>query len=78
MYFDLPNTAEEFKWVCIDAIFFYKEVSKLLSIQFTRVRSAEANDFKNTGIIRLSSQTVLEELHISKEMDPEWLFKCRY
>ena len=71
----MPNIAEEFKWVCTDAIFFYKEVSKLLSIQFTRVRSAEANDFKNTGIIRLSSQTVLEELHISKEMDPEWLFK---
>ena len=75
VYFDLPNTPEESQWVCTDATFFYREVSKLLSIQFTRVQSAEGNHFKRTGIIGPSSQSVLEELHISKEMDPEWLFK---
>ena len=75
VYFDLPNTPEESQWVCTDATFFYREVSKLLSIQFTPVQSAEGNRFKMTGIIGPSSQSVLEELHISKEMDPEWLFK---
>ena len=75
VYFDLPNTPEESQWVCTDATFFYREVSKLLSIQFTRVQSAEGYHFKMTGIISTSSQSVLEELHISKEMDPEWLFK---
>ena len=75
VYFDLPNTPEESQWVCTDATFFYREVSKLLSIQFTRVQSAEGNRFKRTGIIGPSSQSALEELHISKEMDPEWLFK---
>ena len=75
VYFDLPNTPEESQWVCTDATFFYREVSKLLSIQFTRVQSEEGNRFKRTGIIGPSSQSVLEELHISKEMDPEWLFK---
>ena len=75
VYFDLPNTPEESQWVCTDATFFYREVSKLLSIQFTRVQSAEGNCFKRTGIISSSSQSVLEELHISKEMNPEWLFK---
>ena len=75
VYFDLPNTPEESQWVCTDATFFYREVSKLLSIQFTTVQSEEGNHFKRTGIISPSSQSVLEELHISKEMDPEWLFK---
>ena len=75
VYFDLPNTPEESQWVCTDATFFCREVSKLLSIQFTGVQSAEGNRFKMTGVIGPSSQSVLEELHISKEMDPEWLFK---
>ena len=75
VYFDLPNTPEESQWVCTDATFFYREVSKLLSIQFTPVQSTQGNRFKRTGIIGPSSQSVLEELHISKEMDPEWLFK---
>ena len=75
VYFDLPNTPEESQWVCTDATFFYREVSKLLSIQYTRVQSAEGNRFKRTGVISPSSQSVLEELHISKEMDSEWLFK---
>jgi GTPase SAR1 family protein len=76
VYFSFPATPDESKWVCTDATFFYSEVSKLLSIQFTKVCKSETIHFKKTGSISLSPSFVLEELQISKAMDPEWLFKA--
>ena len=76
VYFDFPETPDESKWVCTDATFFYSEVSKLLSIQFTKVFNLESRVFKQTGVIGPSPSSVLEELQISKDMDPEWLFKA--
>jgi GTPase SAR1 family protein len=76
VYFSFPATPDESKWVCTDATFFYSEVSKLLSIQFTKVFNLESRVFKQTGVIGPSPSSVLEELQISKDMDPEWLFKA--
>ena len=62
--------------VCTDSSAFMQVVSKLLAVEFlTAPKCPAVKMFKKTGILSLDRR-LLNELGISKEVDPEWLLRC--
>ena len=51
VYFDLSEYKEQ--WICTDATFLYKEISKVLSVQYgpSESSSPELRNFKEKGVI---------------------------
>ena len=62
-------------YVCTDANLFYKEVSKLLAVQYSSPKSGATKAFRRTGVIGSPYDTLFNELKISSEVDPIWFLE---
>ena len=76
-YFDLdPKYLRgSANYVCTDATALYREVSKLLAVQYTPAPSGTTEEFKTTGIIRHPYAGLLSELGIITDVDPVWFLE---
>ena len=73
-FYDLKGVSKSSNWVCTDAATLYREVSKLLVVQYIEDPSEEATcDFKETGIIEKDTlKELFNELDILPVIDPVW------
>ena len=73
-FYDLNGVSESDNWVCTDAATLYREVSKLLVVQYTEDPIVEATcKFKEFGIIMEETlQELFKELDILPTIDPIW------
>ena len=71
---DLKYLKNPINYVCTDATSFYKEVSKLLAVQYSSPKSGATMAFRHTGVIR-DPYDVLFELKISPNVDPVWFLE---
>ena len=62
-------------YVCTDATALYREVSKLLAIQYTPAPSGTTEEFKTTGIIHHPYAGLLSELGIITNIVPVWFLE---
>ena len=62
-------------YVCTDATALYREVSKLLAVQYTPAPSGTTEEFKTTGIIHHPYDNLLSELGIITDVDPVWFLE---
>ena len=76
-YFDLdPQYLRgSANYVCTDATALYREVSKLLAVQYTPAQSGITEDFKTTGIIQFPYVDLLSELGVITDVDPVWFLE---
>ena len=61
--------------VCTDATALYREVSKLLAVQFTPAQSGATKEFQSTGIIPHPYESLLSELGVIADVDPMWFLE---
>ena len=61
--------------VCTDATALYREVSKLLAVQFTTAQSSTTKQFQSTGIIPHPYESLLSELGVITDVDPVWFLE---
>ena len=62
-------------YVCTDATSFYKEVSKLLAVQYLSPKSGATKAFRQTGVIRNPYNILFNELKISPDVDRVWFLE---
>ena len=62
-------------YVCTDATLFYKEVSKLLAVQYSFPKSGATMAFRRTGVIGSPYKTLFNELKITSKVDPVWFLE---
>ena len=62
-------------YVCTDATSFYKEVSKLLAVQYSRANLGCTKTFRRTGEIGYPYDALFTELKISPDVDPVWFLE---
>ena len=62
-------------YVCTDATSFYKEVSKLLAVQYSWAKSGATKAFRCTGVIGSPYDPLFNELEISPNVDPVWFLE---
>ena len=62
-------------YVCTDATSFYKEVSKLLAVQYSSPKSGRMKTFHHDGEIRSPYDPLFYELKISPNVDPVWFLE---
>ena len=76
-YFDLnPQYLRgSANYVCTDATALYREVSKLLAVQYTPAPSGTTEEFKTTGIIQFPYDNLLSELGIITDVDTVWFLE---
>ena len=75
VYLDLHSAHVE-SFVCTDATFFYREVSKLLAVQYYDFKSGAVRKFQQMGVIESSHRTeIFDELEISPKIDPTWFLE---
>ena len=76
LHFDLNEYKEQ--WICTDATFLYKEMSKVLSVQYgpSESSSPELRIFKKTGeISEATSEDLFQELGIDADIPIRWLLE---
>ena len=76
-YFELKGSPES-NWVCTNATILYKEISKLLAIQYhPEFPVAKATRrYKQTGIIKMEDhEDLFEEVGIRPDIPSEWLLE---
>ena len=75
-YYDLEGISNADNWVCTDAATLYREVSKLLVIQYIKRPTREATQLlKSTGIIVVGQHSELfEEIDLLPTIDHNWFF----
>ena len=76
-YFDLdPQYLRgSANYVCTDATALYREVSKLLAVQYTPAPSGTTEEFKTMGIIQFPYAGLLSELGIITDVNPVWFLE---
>ena len=74
-FFDLEDVPDEANFVCTDRGVFLREVSILLAVQFSVLKGAEMESFKETGIL-VFTQKCFKQLGICQEMDAQWFLKA--
>ena len=76
-YFDLDPQylRDSANYVCTDATALYREVSKLLAVQYTPAPSGITEEFKTTGIIQFPYAGLFSELGIITDVDPVWFLE---
>ena len=76
-HYDLDPTylKNGINYVCTDATSFYKEVSKLLAVQYSRANLGRTKTFRHTGEIGSPYDTLFTELKISPDVDPVWFLE---
>ena len=76
LYFDLSEYKEQ--WICTDATFLYKEMSKVLSVQYgpSESSSPELRNFKEKGVIpEAVSEALFQQLDINADIPTRWLLE---
>ena len=76
VYFDLSEYKEQ--WICTDATFLYKEMSKVLSVQYVRSESPspELRKFIEKGVIfEAVSEALFQQLGIDGDIPTRWLLE---
>ena len=77
VYFDLSEYKEQ--WICTDATFLYKEMSKVLSIQYRPENESLAPElriFKEKGVIpEAVSEALFQQLGIDADIPTRWLLE---
>ena len=77
MYFDLSEYKEQ--WICTDATFLYKEMSKVLSVQYgleNESLAPELRIFKEKGVIpEAVSEALFQQLGIDADIPTRWLLE---
>ena len=76
VYFDLSMYKEQ--WICTDATFLYKEMSKVLSVQYgpSESSSPELRNFKKSGEIpEATSEALFQQLGIDADISTRWLLE---
>ena len=77
MYFDLVEYKEQ--WICTDATFLYKEMSKVLSVQYGPENESLASElriFKEKGVIpEAVSEALFQQLGIDADIPTRWLLE---
>ena len=77
VYFDLSEYKEQ--WICTDATFLYKEMSKVLSVQYgpeNESLAPELRIFKEKGVIpEAVSETLFQQLGIDADIPTRWLLE---
>ena len=76
VYFDLSEYKEQ--WICTDATFLYKEMSKVLSVQYgpSESPSPELRIFKETGEIpEATFENLFQQLGIDADIPTRWLLE---
>ena len=76
LYFDLSEYKEQ--WICTDATFLYKEMSKVLSVQYgpSKLSHPELRIFKKTGEIpEATSEDLFQQLGIDADIPTRWLLE---
>ena len=77
VYFDLGEYKEQ--WICTDATFLYKEMSKVLSVQYgpeNESLAPELRIFKEKGVIpEAVSEALFQQLGIDADIPTRWLLE---
>ena len=76
LYFDLSEYKEQ--WICTDATFLYKEMSKVLSVQYgpSEFPSPELRIFMEKGVIpEAVSEALFRQLDINADIPTRWLLE---
>ena len=76
VYFDLSEYKEQ--WICTDATFLYKEMSKVLSVQYgpRESSSPELRKFIEKGVISEAvSEALFQQLGIDADIPTRWLLE---
>ena len=76
VYFDLSEYKEQ--WICTDATFLYKEMSKVLSVQYgpRESSSPELRKFIKKGVISEAvSEALFQQLGIDADIPTRWLLE---
>ena len=76
VYFDLSEYKEQ--WICTDATFLYKEMSKVLSVQYgpSESSSPELRNLKKSGEIpEATSEDLLRQLGVNADIPTRWLLE---
>ena len=76
VYFDLSEYKEQ--WICTDATFLYKEMSKVLSVQYGQSESSspELRNLKKSGEIpEATSKDLFQQLGINADIPTRWLLE---
>ena len=77
VYFNLSECKEQ--WICTDATFLYKEISKVLSVQYgpeNEYLVQELRIFKETGVIpEAVSEALFQRLGIDADIPTRWLLE---
>ena len=76
LYFDLSEYKEQ--WICTDATFLYKEMSKVLSVQYgpSECPSPELRIFMEKGVIpEAVSEALFRQLDINADIPTRWLLE---
>ena len=76
LYFDLSEYKEQ--WICTDATFLYKEMSKVLSVQYgpSECPSTELRIFMEKGVIpEAVSEALFRQLDINADIPTRWLLE---
>ena len=75
-FYKLEGVSEADNWVCTDAATLYREVSKLLVIQYMNPNKEATCLFKKSGLISKGCHKELfTEVHISDEMNDTWFLQ---
>ena len=78
VYFDLSEYKEQ--WICTDATFLYKEMSKVLSVQYSPENESLAPElriFKEKGVIpEAVSEVLFQRLGIDADIPTRWLLEA--
>ena len=75
-FYDLEGISKADNWVCTDAATLYREVSKLLVVQYIKRPTREATQLlKSTGIIVVGQHSeIFEEIGLLPTIDHSWFF----
>ena len=76
VYFELSEYKEQ--WICTDATFLYKEMSKVLSVQYSPSESSspEVRNLKKSGEIpETTSEDLFQQLGINADIPTKWLLE---
>ena len=76
VYFELSEYKEQ--WICTDATFLYKEMSKVLSVQYgpSESSSPELRNLKKSGEIpEATSKDLFQQLGIDADIPTRWLLE---
>ena len=78
LYFDLSESEYKEQWICTDATFLYKEISKVLSVQYgpSESSSPELRKFIEKGVITEAlSEPLFQQLGIDADIPTRWLLE---